>query len=250
MISVRIPVDKFFRIHLLVIFLCLLGHLVTPGVRYGLGYHSMFGLNKSFNMGSEYGVPAFASALFILLAGLTAALIAAHERQRTGALRWKVLSAIFLFLAVDEASRLHEAGGDLFHFLERHGVARNILGLGSTWIYIYALPLLGFAVYMLPLLRMVPPDVALGFVASGAAYVLGAVVVEDIGTKHGLVYGKDLNDELFVGVEETLEMLGIALFLRALLTYAVRSGYAVALVPVAIRGRSAARPAARPPGAA
>jgi hypothetical protein len=231
MISARIPVGTFFRIHLLIILCCLLGHLGTLVMEYGIGYRWLFGLNKSFNMGSEYGVPAFASALFILLAGLAAAVIAAHENQRPGGLRWKILSAVFLFLAVDEAARFHEAAGDFFVFLIRHGLARNLLGLGATWIYVYALPLLGFALYMLPLLRMVPRDIAAALVISGAVYVLGAVVVEAIGSTYGEAYGKDLYDELFVAAEESLEMLGIALFLRALLAYAARSGYAVTLAP-------------------
>ena len=69
-------------------------------------------------------------------------------------------------------------------------------------------------------LRHLPTRTALLFVASGAAYVGGALGVESLGGWYSGAHGAD--NPIFVTiltVEEVLEMVGAGVFLHALLAY-------------------------------
>src|SRR5918999_1283621 len=66
----------------------------------------------AFDLDAELKLPAFAAALILLLAALTARLAAAVDPA--GGWPWIVLAALFTLMAADEVVSLHEALEDLF----------------------------------------------------------------------------------------------------------------------------------------
>ena len=90
--------------------LLVLANLAGLLLKYPLGYPSAYGLIRLFDLGAEQNIPSFFSAFQLLAASLLLWLIA-RTRQQAGdpfSRRWAILSATFLFMAVDEASSIHE----------------------------------------------------------------------------------------------------------------------------------------------
>jgi hypothetical protein len=72
-------------------------------------------------------------------------------------------------------------------------------------------------------LLSLPGSTALLFTLAGLMYVGGAVGMEVIGGKYDDIYGNDdMTYQMLTIVEETLEKLGLAVFLFALLRYLSR----------------------------
>lgn len=102
---------------------------------------------------------------------------------------------------------------------------RELLGVESgmlyySWIVLFGALFLIFGFAYLKFLSLLPPFVKYLFVISGAIFVAGAIGVESVGGsiaaesgESGLLYGT------LVGFEELLEMIGVTLFIYALLYY-------------------------------
>ena len=83
-----------------------------------------------------------------------------------------------------------------------------------------------FALCMLPFLLGIERTTAVAFALAGAVYVGGAVGAEMIGKLASDAYGYESYPYvLAVTLEEGMEMLGVALFLRAILRHIARAGW-------------------------
>src|ERR687895_304413 len=107
----------------------------------------------AFDLDDELKLPAFAAALILLLAALTARLAAAVDPA--GGWPWIVLAALFTLMAADEVVSLHEALEDLF---------------AVDWQILY-LPVMaaGGVAWLVALLRLRRLPVAAALLAGGAA---------------------------------------------------------------------------------
>lgn len=182
-----------------------------------LGHGSLLGFVNLFFVDREGNVPAWYSSLALLLCAGLLALIAASEHARGGpwTTRWAALAATFAFLAFDEAVSLHEM---LILPL------RTMLGatglLYWTWVLVGAAVVLVVFVGSLPLLRALPRPTAARFLVAGAVFVSGAIGVECLSGVDAEHHGTSTALCAFlVTVEESLEMLGVVLFVRALLLH-------------------------------
>ncbi len=117
------------------------------------------------DVGEETNLPAFWSALNLLLAAGMLFLIVASERA-AGSLvrdRWLVLASGFLVMAIDEAVQLHEKVG--LTVQNRIGVPIPALG-DRSWVIWGALLALAVGIFMIPLLRSLHPRTRLAFVVA------------------------------------------------------------------------------------
>jgi len=114
-----------------------------------------------------------------------------------------------LYIAIDEVFQFHEFAGT---FIKGSGV------LFFTWVIPAAIIVLVVGVSFIPFLRALPSKTRFWFLLSGALYVGGAVGMElPLGwwtETHGT---QNLGYALIDAVEEGLEMIGVNLFLLALL---------------------------------
>ncbi|HWO41824.1 MAG TPA: hypothetical protein VNO43_08490 [Candidatus Eisenbacteria bacterium] len=183
------------------------------------GHDTVFGLVRLFDMDNESNVPtSFAIALLTISAFLLL-LVGVLERQSRApySWHWLVLSAVFGYLAIDEATQIHE-------FMT--GCTIDFLGYEPTGIFYFAwvIPaavLTGiFALLFLRFFLHLPRRTRFAVGAAAALYVGGALGFDMIGGYYGERHGFDnLSYKLIANVEETLEIAGLLVFIWTLLAY-------------------------------
>ncbi len=185
------------------------------------------GVVPLLSMSYEGNLPTVYTAGVVFSCALLLAVIAAGTKKRGARFvaHWWVLAAGFAYIAVDEVVGIHEAAHDLVD-VEVGGV------LHFRWVIPAAVVVLAVGLSYIPFLRALAPSIRNRFLLAGAIYVGGAVAMElplgwwteHHGT-HNLGYG------LIDAVEEAMEMLGLNLFLLALLDHLARESFTVRFAP-------------------
>jgi hypothetical protein len=198
-------------------------------LRFGFGHDVVFGVARWFNLDREANVPTFFSALLLGLAAALLALSGTHHARRhdPAARQWVVLAWIFAFLSLDEVAGIHERLGIWL----RHAVALD------EWVhFVWPLPaiVLVAALYLAywPWFAALDRATRRGVVIAAAVYLAGAVGMELVSGFYWARTGSYRVDLAYAGittVEETLEMLGMLLFIRVLLQYASARGWGFAI---------------------
>ncbi|MCO5276020.1 MAG: hypothetical protein M9900_14010 [Flavobacteriales bacterium] len=217
-------------LHLLVVFCHLVLHVRVTA------------LTQLVDLDLESNLPTFFnSALFFIAAFL----FGLHGRMASGSLKrgWFTMAAVFIFLGVDESSQVHEKFMSFTNnLLHRAGTGDGAGGwLFQAWVIPYVAALLVLAAVLARWFLKLDAPLRRGLVISGAVYVAGAVFMEMAGGKLALalpareaslfpwlpceLYGDPSGCWLFMEpgyialytLEETLEMTGLILCVRALL---------------------------------
>ena len=189
----------------------LAAHFITQVGIYG------FGADKHWldvlNMDREMNLPTLFSALLMLSSALLLRRLS-KAPAREAVAEWTLLSRIFVFLALDESLQIHE-------ILILPGLRHQVHpALASTWVIPYGLIALGLLWRLRHFLRDLPATTSRRFLRSGGVYVLGTLGMEMVGSfavrsgsirLHSIWYGA------ITGIEESLEILGLILFLQALM---------------------------------
>ena len=201
----------------LVIFFLTLAYVATQSVKYLAGHDVQLGLLRLFNLNGENNIPAWYASSTLLLCSILLAAIGLVKKQMglPYARHWLVLAAIFLYLSLDEAASIHEMANRPLHY------AFNTTGyFYYAWVIAGGLFALVVLLAYLPFLATLPVRTRYLFLISGAFYVGGALGMEVIGNYwylHG--QGETLTYSMLGGVEEGLEMIGVASFIYSLLSY-------------------------------
>jgi hypothetical protein len=191
-------------------------NLVVHFGRLELGWGQSYGLRRQFDLGHEANIPTAYSALALLASASLLFLIGRIKLAERDRFRfeWIGLAIGFLFLAIDEATMIHE---NIYRIPRALGLDIGTL----SWMLPYAviLPVLGiiyarFLVHLEPWYRRL-------FLLAGVLYVGGALGMEASGDLMRVAYGDQTNwpNILVMTAEETLEMSGVAVFLVTLLVY-------------------------------
>jgi hypothetical protein len=192
-----------------------------------LGYQNARGLVPLFDATAEGNIPTWlASCMLLLCAVLTAVIAVGLRRGRvSGAWRWTGLAAIFAYGSVDEAAQIHELTVDPLHdALHTGGVLRY------GWVIPGGLIVVLLAFQYRRLVADVPKRIRRLLLAAALVYV-GAVLGLDM--IEGAVY--DASGRLggatdaVASTQELGEMVGLVLFVHALLSYLVELGVTVRL---------------------
>jgi hypothetical protein len=187
------------------------------------GHDRLWGFVRLFDLDQEGNVPTWYQAMALLVcAGLLTAIT--RHRRRLGApyaVHWTVLAVIFLGLSIDEAASIHEMA---VHPLRAAWHTRGIFYF--AWVIPGGAFVLLVGLAYLPFLAALPGPTRRLFIAAGALYVGGAVgmeLVEGYVVEGYVVEGYHGTENLaFIvasTVEEGLEMVGIVIFIRALMGY-------------------------------
>lgn len=186
---------------------------------YLTGHEQVYGLVRLFNVDTELNLPAFFSTFILVFAALLLAVITVLEKKRMTAhiSHWAVLTFGFLLMAVDEAVSLHEM------LVEP---TRKLLGddnLGAfyfAWVIPGIVIVLVLALYFLKFLLHLPAKTRFTFLLAAIIYLGGAISFELIGGRYAELHGShNLTYNMFATIEESLEMAGVIIFIRALLIY-------------------------------
>jgi hypothetical protein len=174
---------------------------------------------RLFSVENEAAIPTFYSAVVLLTTALVLAIIAvvANSEHRRDRWHWTALAAIFVFLAIDEATGIHES---TIVIVRRVIEPRGILYL--TWVVPWFAFTTAFVLAFIPFLLRLPQLFRALFVLAGGLFVAGALGLEML---QGLVLERwsrgTWRTEFLPAVEELLEMVGAAIFLYAVLKYMV-----------------------------
>jgi hypothetical protein len=181
-----------------------------------------------FDVVKERTIPTWYSSFALLLCSVLLATIAVAKRRYGDryALHWGGLSAIFLFLAVDEATLIHETTGEVVSSL----VGSFGLVPGGLIPYFRIIPMAIFVLivllWYLRFLIHLPQRTLVLFLLAGTLFVAGALGVEIMELRRMFsVEGSTIPYETRIWlavqrtIEEGLEMSSIVLFIYALLSY-------------------------------
>jgi hypothetical protein len=170
-----------------------------------------------FDINREDSIPTFVASMGLgicsFLLFVTANLV--KRSQLKDYLYWIGLAAFFLFMAIDEAVRIHEKLGGPLRKMYNPEVLYDMV-----WIVPYgALAILIGVIYLRFILRL-PRETKVLFIISGLIYILGAVGFEYVSGRQDALYGiASFGYQLTVILEEGLELVGITIFMYSLLNH-------------------------------
>ena len=168
-----------------------------------------------FHVNEEQNIPTLFSTLQLLATALLLGLTAGLKEESGYKRHWGFLGLLFLYFAIDENVSIHE---------KAIRPLRAALDTGGVFHFAWIIPVIPFllivSVVYIRFLQSLPRRTAGFIVAAGALFVGGAVGMEMVGGWLADTSGtQTLYYELSVTLEESLEMLGVALFMYALLDY-------------------------------
>ena len=189
----------------------LMAHILTQVGIYG------FGTDKHWldvvNMDRELNLPTLFSTLLLLTCAFLLRRLSTIQSNDNAA-DWTLLSRIFVFLALDEALQIHE-------ILIFPGLRHQIHpALASTWVIPYGLIALGLLWRLRGFLTALPVKTCTSFLKAGSIYLTGAIGMEMVGSfavRSGLIRLHSFWYGAITGLEESLELVGLVLFLHALM---------------------------------
>lgn len=186
-----------------------------------VGIFSKFYLGSSrivlFELDREANIPTLYQSVTILLcAGLLAVIAVARKREKKrNYLYWAGLAAVFLFLSADETAGIHE------RLIIPLRTALHTSGfLYFAWVIPYGILLITMMVTYFRFLFSLPVRFRYLMIFAGILYVAGALGGELISGQWSDLHGQEnLTYTLITTCEETLEMVGILVFVYALMSY-------------------------------
>ena len=198
---------------LLLTFLSLAGYLA----RYVLGPRVPRTLVSIFDVDVEGSIPNWYASFTLLVSAALLGAIARATKTANGRFirHWQGLSVIFLVLSIEEVAAVHERTSTPL---------QSLLHPGGFFYFAWVIPgsiiVLALLLAYLRFLIHLPRPTKWLFLIAGTLFVGGAIGLEMIGGRYAQLYGfRNPTYGLIVNLEEFLEMVGIAVFIYALLAY-------------------------------
>ena len=180
--------------------------ILVTGMKYrGLLINHVF---HKFYFDSKFNFPSFFNTFLLLMAsGILYYVHLAYARKHFRELKWLWLSILFMFMAMEENLSIHFLLGSLQPDYK-------------VWVIPIAIALVLLTAYFGRLAYILPRKIAIGFFVSGTVYIAGAIILEFVGARVQDSFGQwSLIHAGVSTLEETLEMLGLILFIGYLLEY-------------------------------
>jgi hypothetical protein len=205
----------------LLIIACLLVFASIAGqvMKYIFGHPTVHGLVHLFNVSHEQNIPTLFSVILLLTcAGLLGVIFYFQRKQQLElSMYWAILSLGFIYMAIDEFTELHENVGMLLKPLiggYSHGF------FYYSWVIPALILVIFLGIFFLKFLLHLPKKTRVAFIIAGIVYLTGLIGIEMPGGYYAELHGgTNLTYSLITTLEESLEMLGLILFIRALLDY-------------------------------
>lgn len=196
---------------------CILLFLHELGVyfTYELGHPFVKGFVPLFNLDTEGNAPTFFSSLLLVAASQLMYWISRAEEQAGSRYlkQWRLLSLIFLLLALDESAKIHEL---LIKPL------RDAFDLRGAFYYSWVIVGMAGVSLLAALYFRFLMDLPSGFrgelLLAAGLYLTGVIVFELIGGNYASIHGEtNLVYERLTTGEELLEISGLIILINALL---------------------------------
>jgi hypothetical protein len=171
-------------------------------------------LKDLFDLDEEQNIPTWYSTAALLIPAWLLLSISAEKKRVGDPLTgyWYGLAIGFFVLSLDECAAIHEAINTITSSEHsRHPFSWAILGAALVII---------LAVIYMKFLSRIPMWFRIRFMIAGTVYVSGVLLTELV--VHEYLKSHDIDSlgyNLISAIEETLEMVGVALFVHSLLVY-------------------------------
>ena len=162
-------------------------------------------LREIFDVDEEESFSTWFSAVLLLICSALLFLIARSKVKETYVRHWYGLAMGFGILSLDEVVGMHETFNTITE------IAWTV---PATWITLLLLLLyLKFLIYL-------PRPAMKLFLIAGTVFLSGGLLVEHLADYYVEVFDMDnFGYQLLTALEESLEMVGVVLFIRALLKF-------------------------------
>jgi hypothetical protein len=186
-------------------------------LQWHFGTHRFTEFVRLFNISGEANVSTWFASFMLLVCAMLLLTIALAKQKMGGSYvrHWKVLSAAFLYISVDETAQIHELLIEPLHVLfATSGI------LLFAWVIPGTIVVLVMALAYLRFLAHLPARTRHLFIVAAALYVGGALGMEMLG---GYVADELPNQTIVRGavatIEDLFEMMGVIVFMYALMSY-------------------------------
>jgi hypothetical protein len=205
----------------------LLGGVSTKYIKYVHGHD--LGLVRLFDLEGEGNLPSWYSSFLLLLSSALLGIIGLNRKREANPYgwHWLALALIFLYLSMDEGAGIHEMANPLIRrWLKTTGYLDSVLRvIRPVWL-LAGIPfaVIVFLVFWRFLLHL-PIATRAQFLIAGGLYIGGAIGVEAVAGHYYALHGRHtLTYQILVAFEDGLEMVGLVVFLYALLLYMATRG--------------------------
>jgi hypothetical protein len=170
--------------------------------------------DRLFSVDREANVPTFFSTFLLLSCAFLFWCVARANKGGSMFRQWAGLSVIFLYLALDEALKFHEALNDVI------GAHFHTSGfLLWVWVVPYGIAVaVLFAVYLKFLFNL-SSFTRNAMIAAAVVFLTGALGFEMLQARHFETWERDAIYHAMVAAEEFCEMSGVVLLIYALLDH-------------------------------
>ncbi len=209
------PTKTFKSLLLLILIIVTAGCIVVISKIYFNSYNKF--IYEFFDLDHETNLPTCFSTIILFFSAFLLAIISfILKKNDKNYVLWMLLSLCFLFLSLDEFTSIHERIGG---FLQKMFMLDGIFYY--AWVIPYGIITLVFVlIYFKYFLLKLPKRIRNLFIKSGAIFLLGAIGVEMLGSiAVTTVQPSEILISTLYIIEETLEMIGIAYLIYALLVY-------------------------------
>lgn len=215
---IKINPTKILKILLLIIIFLILASTAVQISKYLFSHSNVFGLYRLFSLDDEGNVPTWYSSITLFVCSLLLAIIAYSKKKEKDLylLHWSLLSIIFIFLSIDESACIHELV--MIHiksYIDLSGI------FYFSWVIIGIPLVLIFIVLFRKFVIDLPIKNRFQFILSGILFLSGALGMELIDGWYLASIDGTVNFTymMLTTLEETLEMVGSAVFIYSLLIY-------------------------------
>jgi len=207
------------RALLLIALVVIIASLGTQAIKYFTGHGSLLGMTRLLNLNGEVNIPTFYSVVLLLICSVLLGLIAYLKRAQNAPYtpHWQILSGGFLLMAADEFMSFHELFTSITH---RQLHLENTLWLKYSWVIPGLLVIASIGICYVRFLQQLGRTHRIRFLLAGGIYCSAIIGLETLGGHYAALHGVDtFGYSLLTTLEEGLEMLGLILFINALLHY-------------------------------
>jgi hypothetical protein len=221
-------INELFSIHRTLVYIAIvifIAHCTAMIFKYSFGNDILFGLVPLFDFYEEKNVPTYFSSISLLFtSGLIFLIVGLKKSFKTSDLvAWKVLGWGFFLMSIDELADIRMILKNIGMYASNKEAldAAASVGFSVAWTIPIAILLIFLGFYFLPFLRSLKMVYTINFALAGAAFVFGAVVIENIEGFHIAETGgvRDFKFMIMVTIEETLEISSILYFQYFLIKY-------------------------------
>ena len=173
--------------------------------------------SRLIDLDYEGNIPTLYSSMLFMFNSILLFLLAKfwNDQSLKGAGYWMGLACIFLFLGVDEGTRLHEEIGDIFEsYVDAEGA------LFFPWVIPYVTVLAILVLFYFKFYLSLERGLQIRLFIAATLFIGGAVGVEMLSAQQADLHGtSSLSYSILYTIEESLEFAGLLFLSHTLLKY-------------------------------